>query len=115
MTLTRFGVLVCPHAGGAGVIHLRHESDHPTSVTDVKEGILIDYVAVPGSMERNVLEYIDQLHEHFVYPCSISKKGRYNVLSNPDEGYRCVHQHRIQWREAEHQPKMRKTSIAQCE
>ena len=41
-------------------------------------------------MERNVLEYVDHLHEHFLYPCSINLKGRYNVPSNPVEGYRQV-------------------------
>ncbi|KAF7980524.1 hypothetical protein HWV62_37647 [Athelia sp. TMB] len=71
----KFGVVVCPHAGGVGlceyVIHLS----------------LIDYIAVSGSMERNVLEYVDHLHEHFVYPCSINSKGRYNVPIDPKEGY----------------------------
>lgn len=41
-------------------------------------------------MERNVLEYVDHLHEHFVTPCSINDKGRYNVPNNPNEGYRYV-------------------------
>jgi len=72
---TKFGVPVCPHAGGVGlceyVIHLS----------------LIDYIAISGSMERNVLEYVDHLHENFLYPCSINKKGRYNVPNNPAEGY----------------------------
>ncbi|RDX40772.1 enolase C-terminal domain-like protein [Lentinus brumalis] len=71
----KFGVPVCPHAGGVGlceyVIHLS----------------LIDYIAVSGSMERNVLEFVDHLHEHFLYPCSINKNGRYNVPSNDKEGY----------------------------
>jgi L-fuconate dehydratase len=48
---------------------------------------LIDYIAVSGTMERNVLEYVDHLHEHFLYPCSINERGRYNVPSNPVEGY----------------------------
>jgi hypothetical protein len=39
-------------------------------------------------MERNVLEYVDHLHEHFLYPCSINERGRYNVPNNPVEGYR---------------------------
>jgi len=73
--VTKFGVPVCPHAGGVGlceyVIHLS----------------LIDYIAVSGTMERNVLEYVDHLHEHFLYPCSINQKGRYNVPCNPIEGY----------------------------
>jgi len=71
----KFGVPVCPHAGGVGlceyVIHLS----------------LIDYIAVSGSIDRNVLEFVDHLHEHFLYPCSINSKGRYNVPSNADEGY----------------------------
>lgn len=41
-------------------------------------------------MERNVLEFVDHLHEHFLYPCSINKNGRYNVPNNPKEGYRYV-------------------------
>ena len=57
------------------------KSEH--SGPNVYEGSLIDYIAVSGSMERNVLEYVDHLHEHFVYPCSISKKGRYNVPVKP--------------------------------
>ncbi|KAH7344724.1 enolase C-terminal domain-like protein [Rhizoctonia solani] len=71
----KFGVPVCPHAGGVGlceyVIHLS----------------LIDYIAVSGTMERNVLEFVDHLHEHFIYPCSINNNGRYNVPSNSEEGY----------------------------
>lgn len=51
---------------------------------------LIDYIAVSGTMERNVLEYVDHLHEHFVTPCSINAQGRYNVPMNPNEGYRFV-------------------------
>ena len=42
-------------------------------------------------MERNVLEYADHLHEHFLYPCSINNKGRYNIPDNPAEGYRLHH------------------------
>jgi L-fuconate dehydratase len=51
---------------------------------------LIDYIAISGSMERNVLEYVDHLHEHFLYPCSINDNGRYNVPTNPHEGYRYI-------------------------
>ncbi|KAJ4467237.1 enolase C-terminal domain-like protein [Lentinula aciculospora] len=71
----KFGVPVCPHAGGVGlceyVIHLS----------------LIDNIAISGTMERNVLEFVDHLHEHFVTPCSINSRGRYNVPTNPSEGY----------------------------
>ena len=41
-------------------------------------------------MERNVLEFVDHLHEHFLYPCSINSNGRYNVPTNDHEGYRYV-------------------------
>lgn len=51
---------------------------------------LIDYIAISGTMERNVLEFVDHLHEHFVTPCSINSRGRYNVPSNPEEGYRYI-------------------------
>jgi hypothetical protein len=42
-------------------------------------------------MERNVLEFVDHLHEHFLYPCSINKRGRYNLPNNSTEGYRLVY------------------------
>jgi len=71
----KFGIPVCPHAGGVGlceyVIHLS----------------LIDYICISGSMDRNVLEFVDHLHEHFLYPCTINKQGRYNVPGNNAEGY----------------------------
>ncbi|KAF8137510.1 enolase C-terminal domain-like protein [Boletus edulis] len=71
----KFGVLVCPHAGGVGLCeHVIHLS-------------LIDYIAISGSMERNVIEYSSHLHEHFVYPCSINGKGRYVVPENENGGY----------------------------
>ena len=48
---------------------------------------LIDYIAVSGTMERNVLEFVDHLHEHFLHPCSINSQGRYNVPNDAGEGY----------------------------
>lgn len=48
---------------------------------------LIDYICVSGSYERNVLEYVDELHKHFKYPVSINKEGRYNVPLDPKGGY----------------------------
>lgn len=32
---------------------------------------MIDFVAVSGTMDGRVFEYVDQLHEHFVEPCVI--------------------------------------------
>ncbi|THU79660.1 hypothetical protein K435DRAFT_522170 [Dendrothele bispora CBS 962.96] len=51
-------------------------------------------------MERNVLESVDHFHEHFLNPCSMNSKGRYNVPTNPDE---------------EHSIEMLKSSIAEYE
>ncbi|GAA5958994.1 hypothetical protein JCM8115_000717 [Rhodotorula mucilaginosa] len=69
------GVPVCPHAGGVGltnyVIHLS----------------IIDYLCVSGTKERNVLEYVDHLHEHFTNPPTINSHGYYNVPTDPTEGY----------------------------
>lgn len=90
----RFGVPVCPHAGGVGlceyVIHLRYGSLYTLHRRRdfISFASLIDYIAVSGTMERNVLEFVDHLHEHFRFPCSINSKGRYNVPLNPAEGYR---------------------------
>ncbi|HTS57830.1 MAG TPA: L-fuconate dehydratase [Terriglobales bacterium] len=60
----KFGVSVCPHAGGVGLCeYVQHYS-------------LFDYIAVSASLENRVLEYIDHLHEHFVHPVEI-RCGRY--------------------------------------
>jgi L-fuconate dehydratase len=50
------GVPVCPHAGGVGLCEL------------VQHLSMFDYVAVSGSTENRVIEYVDHLHEHFVDP-----------------------------------------------
>ena len=60
----KFGVSVCPHAGGVGLCeYVQHYS-------------LFDYIAVSATLENRVLEYIDHLHEHFVDPVEI-RNGRY--------------------------------------
>ncbi len=60
----KFGVPVCPHAGGVGLCeYVQHVS-------------IFDYVAVSASLEHRVLEYVDHLHEHFVDPVVVSG-GRY--------------------------------------
>lgn len=66
----KFGVPVCPHAGGVGLCeYVQHLS-------------MFDYVAVTGTMENRVIEYVDHLHEHFIYPVTI-KKGRYMPPKEP--------------------------------
>ncbi len=60
----KFGVPVCPHAGGVGLCeYVQHIS-------------LFDYICVSASLERRVLEYVDHLHEHFIEPVVI-RNGRY--------------------------------------
>jgi L-fuconate dehydratase len=55
----KYGLPVCPHAGGVGLCeYVQHLS-------------MIDYVAISGTMEGRVIEYVDHLHEHFVDPCVI--------------------------------------------
>ncbi len=55
----KFGVPVCPHAGGVGLCeYVQHIS-------------LFDYVCVSASLANRVLEYVDHLHEHFIDPVVI--------------------------------------------
>ena len=55
----KYGKLVCPHAGGVGLCeYVQHLS-------------MIDYVAVSGSRDGRVIEFVDHLHEHFETPCVI--------------------------------------------
>jgi L-fuconate dehydratase len=66
----KFGVPVCPHAGGVGLCeYVQHLS-------------LFDYIAVSASLEDRVLEYVDHLHEHFVDPVTI-RGGRYMPPTAP--------------------------------
>ncbi|NUR88871.1 MAG: L-fuconate dehydratase [Nonomuraea sp.] len=66
----KFGIPVCPHAGGVGLCEL------------VQHLQMFDYVAVSGSMEGRVIEYVDHLHEHFVDPVVI-ENGRYAAPDRP--------------------------------
>ena len=68
----RFGIPVCPHAGGVGLSeYVQHLS-------------LFDYIAISGSLENRMIEYTPHLHEHFVHPVII-KGGRY--MPPEDPGY----------------------------
>lgn len=40
------------------------------------------------SFDRNVVEWVDHLHEHFRYPVSVNSNGRYNAPTGPNVGYR---------------------------
>ncbi|TCC60201.1 L-fuconate dehydratase [Kribbella pittospori] len=69
----KFGVPVCPHAGGVGLCEL------------VQHLSMFDYVAVSGSMENRVIEYVDHLHEHFLDPVVI-RDGHYVAPVRPGFG-----------------------------
>ena len=69
----KFGVPVCPHAGGVGLCEL------------VQHLSMFDYVAVAGRMDDRVTEFVDHLHEHFVNPVVI-RKGRYIAPDTPGFG-----------------------------
>ena len=66
----KFGVPVCPHAGGVGLCEL------------VQHLAAFDFVAVGASWDGRVVEYVDHLHEHFVDPCVV-ENGRYVAPSAP--------------------------------
>jgi L-fuconate dehydratase len=66
----KFGVPVCPHAGGVGLCeYVQHIS-------------MFDYIAVSGSLDNRVLEYVEHLHEHFVDPVVI-RDGCYTAPRAP--------------------------------
>jgi L-fuconate dehydratase len=69
----KFGVPVCPHAGGVGLCeYVQHLS-------------IFDYIAVSGSLENRRVEFVDHLHEHFVYPVEI-RDGNYVAPLAPGYG-----------------------------
>ena len=66
----KFGVPVCPHAGGVGLCeYVQHLS-------------IFDYICVSASLEHRIIEYVDHLHEHFLDPVVI-KDGRYMPPTAP--------------------------------
>jgi L-fuconate dehydratase len=82
----KFGVPVCPHAGGVGLCeYVQHLS-------------MFDYICVSGTTDNRVIEYVDHLHEHFVDPVVI-RRGRYLPPTNPGysieirEASRVAHQY----------------------
>lgn len=55
----KFGTPVCPHAGGVGLCEaVQHLS-------------MFDFVAVSGSLDGRMIEYVDHLHEHFTVPVDV--------------------------------------------
>jgi L-fuconate dehydratase len=69
----KFGVPVCPHAGGVGLCEaVQHLS-------------MFDYVAISQTTDDRVIEYVDHLHEHFVTPVEVTG-GRYRAPETPGAG-----------------------------
>jgi L-fuconate dehydratase len=66
----KFGILVCPHAGGVGLCEM------------VQHLAMFDFVSVSGTTADRVLEYVDHLHEHFADPVQVIA-GRYVAPSSP--------------------------------
>ncbi|MEU1513922.1 enolase C-terminal domain-like protein [Streptomyces sp. NPDC005811] len=60
----KFGVPVCPHAGGVGLCEL------------VQHLSMFDYLALSGTTENRVIEFVDHLHEHFTAPV-VMRDGHY--------------------------------------
>ena len=80
----RFGVPVCPHAGGVGLCEL------------VQHFSFFDYAAVAGSQDGRFIEYVDHLHEHFVEPVRIVA-GRYQAPRRPGIGAEMLEGSRNRW------------------
>lgn len=66
----KYEVPVCPHAGGVGLCEY------------VQHLAMFDYIAVSGTLENRVVEWVDHLHEHFVHP-AIVRDGSYLAPTAP--------------------------------
>ncbi len=66
----KFGVPVCPHAGGVGLCEY------------VQHLAVFDHLRVSTSLEGRMIEYVDHLHEHFVDPVR-TRGGRYLLPEAP--------------------------------
>jgi L-fuconate dehydratase len=69
----KFNKIVCPHAGGVGLCEA------------VCHFAMFDYVAVCGTMEGRMIEYVDNQHEYFVHPTEI-RNGNYVAPTAPGNG-----------------------------
>jgi L-fuconate dehydratase len=68
-----FGVPVCPHAGGVGLCEA------------VQHLAMFDFVAVSGTTDDRMIEFVDHLHEHFTAPVDVHD-GRYWPPTAPGAG-----------------------------
>ena len=80
----KFGVPVCPHAGGVGLCEL------------VQHFSFFDYAVVGRSHENRMIEFVDHLHEHFAEPVRIIN-GRYAAPELPGTGAEMLTASRDRW------------------
>ncbi|WP_022873059.1 enolase C-terminal domain-like protein [Nesterenkonia alba] len=80
----KFGVPVCPHAGGVGLCEL------------VQHFSFFDYAAVSGTQENRYIEFVDHLHEHFTEPVVI-RNARYQAPQQPGTGAQMHAESRTRW------------------
>lgn len=66
----KFGVPVCPHAGGVGLCEY------------VQHLAIFDFLRVGTSLDGRMIEYVDHLHEHFEDPVR-TRDGRYLLPAQP--------------------------------
>ncbi|GAB3070540.1 enolase C-terminal domain-like protein [Micromonospora schwarzwaldensis] len=66
----KFGVPVCPHAGGVGLCEY------------VQHLAVFDHLRVSTGLDGRMVEYVDHLHEHFVDPVR-TRGGRYLLPTAP--------------------------------
>ncbi len=66
----KFGVPVCPHAGGVGLCEM------------VQHLAMFDFAAVSTAAAGRQIEWIDHLHEHFTNPARV-ERGRYITPTAP--------------------------------
>jgi L-fuconate dehydratase len=91
----KFGIPVCPHAGGVGLCEY------------VQHLAMFDYVAVSASLDDRFVEWVDHLHEHFRDP-AIVRDGRYlaptapgySIEMRPDSLARYEFPYGLAWTEA---------------
>lgn len=79
----KFGVPVCPHAGGVGLCEM------------VQHLSMFDYVSLSALKDDRMIEYVGHLHEHFVTPTVINN-GRYRAPLAPGSGAEMLEQSRLE-------------------
>jgi L-fuconate dehydratase len=80
----KFGVPVCPHAGGVGLCEL------------VQHFSFFDFAAVSGTQEGRMIEFVDHLHEHFAEPVRV-ERGRYLAPQRPGTSAEMLAASRERW------------------